>query len=376
MRYNHLKIGFFPLHSFARPGGVKRHVLALHNEFQKKAISSKIVVPRRHLSEKYGKDIAFLGNAFDLPFDGTQADFTVCFNPLAIDRLLAKERFNIVHFHNFGLHSWQILEKSKAVNILTFHADITDSRLFKSIPLFLNSFRRILAEKMDGIICVAPFQLELFKDFPGPKKVIPNGIDLRDFNPSVPKIKKYIDGKLNILFVGRIEERKGLIYLLRAYGLLRRKNKNIRLLVVGDGPRLPKCKDFVKKNKIPDVIFESATEKNIPQHYSTCDIFVSPAIFGESFGIVLLEAMATGKPVVAFANVGYKNVLQGKGKEFLVKPRDWRALAAKLEVLIRSGRKRKEMDIWGLREAQKYAWPKVAQMVLDFYNEVGKIKRR
>ena len=369
-----LKVGFFPLHSFAKPGGVKRHVLALQNEFQAKGVLSKIVLPRRHLSEKYGKNFAFLGTAFDLPLEGTQSDFTVCFNPLAIDRLLSRERFTVLHFHNFGLHSWQILEKSKAVNILTFHADITSSKIFKTFPFLLDRFKKILAHRMHGIICVAPFQLELFREFRGPKIVIPNGIDLSEFNADVPKIKKYADGKLNILFVVRAEERKGLIYLIRAFGLLRKQNNRIRLLVVGEGPRLPECKNFVRKNMIPGVVFEKAVEKNINQYYNTCDIFVSPAIFGESFGIVLLEAMATGKPVAAFANEGYKNVLTGKGKDFLAKPRDWRALAARLEILIRSETKRKKMGEWGFREAQKYAWPKIAERVLDFYGKVGRMK--
>jgi len=373
-----MKIGLFPLHTSIKPGGVKRHVLALHKEFKKRGVDSKIVVPRRSKEEKYTKDILFLGNSFEIPFYGTQADFTFCLNPRKIEELLAKEKFDILHFHNFGFHSLQVLEDSKqATHILTFHANIEGSLLFKSFPFILSNFQKIVARKIHGVICVAPFQLKLFKDFPGPKTVIPNGVDLAEFHPKLTPIKKFKDEKLNILFLGRIEERKGLIYLLKAYGFLKRKFPNIRLLVVGEGPLLSDCKKFVKDNRILDVVFKPAPkEEQVPSWYATSDIFVAPAIWGESFGMVLIEAMACGKPVVAFANEGYKGVLVGKGAEFLVKPQDWRGLARKIEVLIKDEAKRKEMGEWGIREAKKYSWSKIADRVLNFYHEVAKAKKK
>ena len=85
---------------------------------------------------------------------------------------------------------------------------------------------------------------------------------------------------------------------------------------------------FSRENKLKDVVFEGRVKQGrMANYFSTCDIFCSPAFFGESFGIVLLEAMASGKPVVAFANDGYKRVLTGKGSEFLIEPKDWKELA-------------------------------------------------
>ena len=384
------KIGFFPLHTFAKPGGVKRHVLALHREFKKRGLESKIIVPRRKPIERYGQDIKLFGTSFPFPFSGAQSDLTICFTPGSINRLLKKEKFDILHFHNFGVHSWQILEKSKAVNILTFHAciDFKKSKFFKVLPEVLDIFKKSVNEKIDGIIGVAPFNLEPFREFgfKGPMTVIPNGIDLEEFNPDVPKIKKYMDDKINLLFLGRIEERKGLIYLLKAYRVLQKKYKKfypapgsgagLRLIIVGEGDLKDDCQKFVEKHKLKNVIFEGKIEgEKIPSYYATCDIFVAPAIFGESFGIVLLEAMASGKPVVAFSNQGYKKVLSGKGKEFLAKPKDWRGLAQKIEILIKNEKKRKEMGEWGIAEAQKYSWPKIADKVLDFYQKVIKLKK-
>ena len=368
-----LKIGLFSLHSFSNPGGVKEHVLALYKEFKKRGLDTKIIVPRRNSSERYeNQDIKFLGTSFSCPSNGAESDLTICFSPGSIERFLKKEKFDILHFHNFGLHSWQIAKKSRATNILTSHACIEPQRTksFKMIVL-LKIFQKAVNKRMDGIIGVAPLNLDIFKGFPGLKAVIPNGIDLNEFNPNVPKIGKYGDGKINILFVGRIEERKGLLYLLKAYKGLQERFKNLRLIVVGKGPLEQKCRNWVRVHQLKEVVFEGRVEGGkIPCYYATCDIFVSPATFGESFGIVLLEAMALRKPVVAFANLGYRGVLQGKGKEFLVEPEDWEGLTQKIEILIKNEEKRKEMGQWGLKESQKYSWDIIADQVLDFYQRV------
>jgi phosphatidylinositol alpha-mannosyltransferase len=374
-----MKIGLISCHSFSQYGGVKNHILGLHDEFKKRGIKSKIIAPRRFQSENYGKDVILLGTSFPLNFAGTQADFDINFNPLALDRALKQEKFDILHFHNFGFPSAvQVLERSKALNILTFHANLEASNLFKMAPGLFYFFNKIADWKIDGIIGVAPLNLEVFKDFSGPKIVIPNGIDVKKFNPQAPKIKRFLDPKkINILFVGRIEERKGLIYLLHSYQLLEKKFSNLRLIVVGDGPLKQECTDFVKKHDLKDVHFEGEqVDEEIPKYFNTCDIFCSPAIFGESFGIVLLEAMACKSPVSGFANLGYIHLLKGKrGGNFLAKPKDYKDLAKKMEVLIKSKKLRKEMGEWGIKEAQKYSWPRVADRVLDFYKHCQKNKK-
>jgi phosphatidylinositol alpha-mannosyltransferase len=233
----------------------------------------------------------------------------------------------------------------------------------------LNGISGKINKKVSGIIGVAPFNLDSFSDFNGLKRVIPNGINLEEFNPSIKKLNKFKDDKINILFLGRLEERKGLIYLLKAYKELKKKHDNIRLIIVGDGPLKEECQRYSRK--IKDIHWEGVqTGKIVPRYFSTCDIYCSPAIFGESFGIVLLEAMACKKPVVGFSNSGYKELLKGtKGEEFLAEPRDEEELALKLEKLIINKKLREEMGEWGLKEAQKYSWDKVADQVLQFYKE-------
>jgi len=376
-----MKIGLVSCHSFSQPGGVKNHILGLQEEFKKRGIKSKIIAPRRSGSENYGKDVILLGTSLPLNFAGTQADLDINFNPLSLDKVLKEEKFDILHFHNFGFPSAvQVLERSQALNILTFHANLDGSNLFKNVPGLVYFFNRIANWKVDGIIGVARLNLKLFKSFSGPKIIIPNGIDLKEFYPSVAPNKKFSkkDEKIDILFVGRIEERKGLIYLLQAYQVLEKKYSNLRLIIVGTGPFQEECRNFVKEHNLKEVHFEGyVKDKDLPGYFTACDIFCSPAIFGESFGIVLLEAMASKKPVVGFANEGYKELLRGKrGGNFLARPKDYKGLAKKLEFLIKSKDLRKKLGEWGVKESQKYSWPRIADRVLAFYKHCSKVKKQ
>ncbi len=387
-----MKVGLVSLHSFLKPGGVKTHVFGLYKEFQKKGIATKIIAPRRENYENYGKNVILLGTSFPFPFGGSQSDFAIHFNSEVIDETLNREKFDVLHFHNFSFpSSFQILEKSEALNILTFHANIEGSDFLKNFPIFLYVLKQIINWKIDGIIGVAPLSLEVFNDYKGPKVIIPNGVDIKRFNPKNHKIKKFQDEKINILFVGRIEKRKGLIYLLKAYKILEKKFHNIRLIIVGEGELKEDAKSWVKDNNLKEVYFEGEkVGKELASYFATSDIFCAPSIFGESFGIIILEAMASGLPVVAFANRGYKELLAGKrgedpstraklgaglvphriknsGAGFLVEPKDYQGLAKAMEILIQKEKLRKEIGKWGIAEAKKYSWPKISNQVLDFY---------
>jgi len=373
-----MKVGFISFHSFANPGGVKNHILGLSKEFDKLGIENKIIVPRRSFFENYGKNAIMLGTSIPLNAIGTQGELVFNFNPFAINKVLEKEKFDVLHFHNFIIPSgWQILNKSKSLNILTFHANLDAIPVFKKLPYFTNLFINDLNKKMDGVVGVANLNLEPFENFTGPKKVIPNGIDLKNFNPNTPKIKRFEDEKkINILYVGRIEERKGLIYLLEAYKLLKPSYPNIRLIIVGDGNLKQNCLEYARKNQLKDVHFEgSKNNEDLKKYFATCDIYCSPAIFGESFGIVLLEAMAMAKPVCGFANGGYKELLKNtKAEPFLAEPKNSPELSQKLELLIKDKKLRQEMGEWGLEHVKQYSWDKVARQVLDFYEACQKAK--
>jgi phosphatidylinositol alpha-mannosyltransferase len=374
-----MKIALISLHSFLKPGGVKSHIFSLKKEFKKRGLKTKIIVPRRSFKENYGKDVILLGVSFPLPFGGGISDFSVHFNPLMLEEILEKEKFDVLHFHNFGFpSSFQILERSKSLNILTFHSDVERSKFLIEFPILLKILKMVIEWKIDGVIGVSKVALKFLNNCRVPTTIIPNGIDLEIFNPKGKRIKKFSDEKINILFVGRIEERKGLIYLLRAYQILEKKFQNLRLIIVGEGELKKECQNFVKEQNLKEVHFEGEkTGKELISYYNSSDIFCAPSIYGESFGMVLLEAMACQLPVVAFANEGYKEFFRGKrGEKFLTKPKDFKGLAKKLEILIENENLRKEMGKWGIKEAKKYSWDKIADKILNFYQFCQKEKAK
>jgi len=376
-----MKIALISAHSFSQPGGVRRHILGMFNELKRRKIEAKIIAPRRKLRERYPKHIILLGTSFPISFSGAISDLTFIFTPFVIEKVLLKEKFDILHFHNFSWPgSWQILNSplvKKTLNILTFHANLEGSRFLKNFPWILEELETFSKKRIDGIIGISQLNLKYFKSYSGPKVVIPNGIDLDFFNPKIPPIKKYLDGKINILFVGRIEERKGLIFLLRAYKILTSSFPFLRLIIVGEGPLKKECEEWVKKNELKNVVFERLVEeRRLPTYYNSCHIFCSPAIFGESFGMVLVEAMACQKPVVAFNIEGYREVLAGKGEKFLAEPKDFKDLAKKIEILIKNPNLREEMGKWGREKAKNYAWPKIVDKILNFYEVCKKEKSK
>lgn len=379
MDFTKKKIGLLSFHSFQNPGGVKNHILGLAQEFKRRGIETKIIVPRRSRKENYGKDTILLGTSFPMPFNDSQGDLVVNFNPFAMRKTLQKENFDILHLHNFSLPSaFEILSTSPSVNILTFHANLDKSDLFRRFPAFLTMFRKIVGWRIDGVIGVSPLIMDIFSGYKGPKTVIPNGIDLAKFNPDIPPFSRFRDNKVNILFVGRMEKRKGLPYLLRAYEVLERKHSNIRLLIMGKGEQKKECEEFTREQKLREVYFlGERNDEEKARFYATADIYCSPALHGESFGVVLLEAMASGLPVVAFANQGYEQFFKGtKGAEFLAPSKDLRKLTAALEKLIENEALRKEMGEWGRKRAEQYSWTKVADSILDFYERAIQEKEK
>ena len=177
--------------------------------------------------------------------------------------------------------------------------------------------------------------------------------------------------RFNILFVGRIEGRKVLISRLRAIAKVKRDDRAVT--VVGDGPLKNEVVEYVGKAGLGTQVYFAGriSDKELPAYYRGADIFCSPATHGESFGIVLLEAMASGLPIVAFANTGYTETLKNyPRKDALVKPRDVNALAASIAELVDDKNLCSKLGSFGLLEAKKFAWPKVAQEVEGFYQKV------
>jgi len=207
------------------------------------------------------------------------------------------------------------------------------------------------------------------KYFPADYAIIPNGIDTHHFNNRVVPFADYLDGKVNILFVGRMEKRKGFDYLWKAYRLVKQEVPGCRLIAVGPGTRLRnKYEKRISRAGLDDVIFTGyASYADLPRYYKTADIVCFPNTGWESFGVVLLEAMSIGKPIVASAIDGFTSVLTDGVEGIAVPPRDVNGLADAIFRLIGDASLRRDMGARGKPKAQQYDWSILAKKLLDFY---------
>jgi len=292
-----------------------------------------------------------------------------------IKAVLGREEFDIVHLHEpfMPMLCSAVLRFSNAVNIGTFHACQGKPGYNWGKPISTWMIRR-RCHKLDGKIAVSrPAMDYASKHVPGYYDIIPNGIDLEHFSSDVAPIEEFCDGKLNILFLGRLEFRKGLNYLLKAYLEVKQEIPNSRLIVVGPGTRLRKrYEKWVRRHHLEDdVIFVGfVSDADKPRYYKTADVFCAPATSRESFGIVLLEAMAVGKPVVATNIDGYASVVTDGEDGWLVPPKDSKRLAQVLISVLRDEALRQQMGAKGRLKAEQYSWEHIAQRVLDYYARV------
>jgi phosphatidylinositol alpha-mannosyltransferase len=243
------------------------------------------------------------------------------------------------------------------------------------MPLMVSRLYKKWFKKLDGRIAVSRPAMEFInKHYPSTYEIIPNGVDIKRYCPEVLPLPEYRDGKINILFLGRAEKRKGLEYMLKAYGLIKPDLPDCRLIIVSRRSRSRhKYEDFVKESGLPDVVFVDGSkvdEDQKPRYYSTADIYCSPATGHESQGIVLLEAMATGKPVVASSISGYASVITDGEEGILVPPKQEVPLAHALAALIKDESLRRQMGEKGRNRSAAYGWEFVSRKIMDYYTRI------
>ena len=364
-----MKIGLVSPYDFTWPGGVTVHISQLAQQFGHLGHQVKILAPHSpNFSADEQPDFVPLGRSVPVPSGGSIArlTFSVWLRPKIRD-ILARERFDIVHLHEplMPVLPLFVLQAAEAPKVGTFHAFFGRFRNYGwSHPVLRYWDRRI-----DGRIAVSTAARQYAsRFFPGDYQIIPNGIDVGHFSREQAPIPKLDDGKLNILFVGRLEKRKGLKYLLEAYGKVKWDFPNIRLVVVGPGNPDKDCYRVLSERALRDVVFLGKVPyADLPRYYHSAHICCAPATGRESFGIVLLEAMAAGKPIVASGIEGYSGVLSHGEQGLTVPPRDSTALADALALLIRDPDLRSQLGARGRDTVDRYRWERIAGEVIDFY---------
>ncbi|MDD5338836.1 MAG: glycosyltransferase family 4 protein [Dehalococcoidales bacterium] len=375
-----MKIALISPYDFASPGGVVSHISCLEQQFTRLGHEVKIIAPASKAIYTLGDRFIRIGTPRPIPVSGSIARITLSlWLDHTIERVFKREQFDICHLHEplMPMLCTSVLRIKRAPMVGTFHASGGKPWYKMFTPIgkwYLNRWFR----KLDGRITVSPVALEYVeKYFPDSYEVIPNGVDTKHFHPGVKPMEGFDDGKINILFVGRLEKRKGFNYLLEAYRLLKIQMPNCRLIQVGPGVRLLKgYKKYIAQYGIPDVIFKGyASYGDLARYYATADIVCFPNTGRESQGIVLMEAMATGKPVVASAIGGFLSVLTDGVEGIAVPPQNPEKIAEAILRLAKNKQLRRQMGQRGIQKAKQYDWEIIAKKLLKVYEKVLKNKK-
>jgi phosphatidylinositol alpha-mannosyltransferase len=367
-----VKIALVSPYDFAHPGGVIHHISYLERCFTRMGHEVKVIAPASRAVPDFGDRFIPIGRPRPIPSSGSIARVTISLNLAPkIREVLEREKFDIIHFHEplMPMLCTTILRLSKTANVGTFHASYGKPGYNFGRPIGKWFLRRWF-HNLDGKIAVSKPAVEYARsNFPGFYNIIPNGVDVEHFSTEVAPIEKFKDGKPNILFVSRLEKRKGLIYLLQAFKQVKEEIPDCRLIVVGPGTRLRRgYEKYVAGNGLKDVVFVGMVSYDeLPRYYQTADVFCAPAIGSESFGLILLEAMAMGKPVVASSIEGYASVVSHGADGLLVPPADKDQLAQALVALLDDEALRREMGAKGRIKALEHSWERIARRVFAYY---------
>ena len=379
-----MKIGLVSPYDWSYPGGVRDHVWHLAEQFISMGHDVRILAPASGAKGKVPeKHILKMGGTTPIPINGSIARINL--DPSLSQRVrvvLQRERFDVVHVHEPlvpGL-SQQVLRGSRTLTVGTFHT-ASYSNIYSTSQLAYASaypLLRPLFHKLSGRIAVSTAARDFIsRYFPADYRIIPNGISIERFRPGVPTLPHFMDGKRNILFVGRFEKRKGAKYLLRAIPAIRERHPDTRFIFVGEGRLRPGFQRYVERQGWQDVIFTGyVSDEEKPRYFTSAQVFCAPAIGGESLGIVLLEAMASGTPIVASDIKGYATVVNQGVDGLLVAPRQSDELAGAICHLLENETLRQQFIRAGLVKARDYAWPHVARSVMDYYHELLEERRR
>lgn len=374
-----MKIALVSPYDFSVPGGVVKHIYYLARHFREMGHDVKVIAPCSREDSPLSEYLVKVSSlVVGIPSAGSVARVSV--SPLVYrkaKKILEEENFDVVHIHEplTPMLPVAVLRHSKTLNIGTFHAYRPDPH---PVLEYSDVLLRRLANKLDGRIAVSMAAKDyISRYFPGDYRIIPNGVDLDFFQSRAKPIERFCDGRLNVLFVGRLEKRKGFGFLLDAFKIVRAEVPQARLLVVGafdDDDKKPFV-EYVRRNRIHGVRFIGRVpEEELPRYYHTCDVFCAPSLGYESFGMVLVEAMAAGKPVVASAIPGYTEVVKSGAEGLLVPPGDSQALARAIIHLLNNPQLREWMGEMGRRKAARYSWRQIASEVLEYYQEVAELK--
>ena len=361
-----MKIGFVSPYAWDVPGGVQAHIRDLANFAKKQGHEVSILAPAVDDSAITESDVVPAGRPVAIPFNGAVA--RVLFGPVAASRVrqwLVKNDFDLLHLHEPAIPSLSLLACSLAEGPMvgTFHAAAPRQRIAFAIAPFIEP----IVEKLRARIAVSDFARETLRiHLDTDAVVIPNGIDRERF-ASADIEPSWQRGK-TIGFIGRFNEpRKGLDLLLEALPNVARIHPDIRLLIAGPGEGLD-IMQSIPPGLRPQVEFLGRlTDNDKARFLRSVGIYVAPNTGGESFGIILAEAMAAGAAIVASNLPAFEAVLSDGKYGKLFQNEDSSSLATALIHLFSNDGERATFKHVAAEGADRFDWSNVGPQIANVY---------
>lgn len=357
-----MKVGIFTPYDLSREGGVNRHARALARELERRGHGALVVGPA---SGAIPAGCEGIRGVVPIPANGSVARIGLFASRRAVRRILARERFDLLHVHEPLVPgpARLALRLAEVPVVATFHASAEREAPLQALARRAGALG--LQRIAHGIAVSREAKRFSRAVFRGRTAVIPNGVDVAHYAAALRPAGRDASagGPLKILFVGRFgEERKGLPVLLEAAARLAASGRSVEPWIAGDGPR----ERFAEAARRANARFLwRADERELLAALAECDLCCAPSLRGESFGMVIVEAMAAGCPVVASDLPGYAEA--ARGAAVLVPPGDPAALAEALWRVGRDAALRARLAALGLARARALDWSLVADRLLLVY---------
>lgn len=355
-------------YSWDAAGGVQVHVAQLASRLREQGHEVLVLAPGERPPREPGVEL--VGRPMRVRYAGTVAP--LCFSASSwrrVRELLRVFEPDVVHAHEplTPSTSMQAVLNSRAPVVATFHAHLDRSRLMElTAPLLRMVWRRI-----DAAIAVSEAAAGfLARAIAGEVEIVPNGVEVERFADPGPAAVGLPPGR-RILWVNRLDPQKGFPVMIRAFDRLAGRLGDVVLVVAGDGRDRSAADGLAKTVRRRLVMLGPVPHEDLPAYHAGADVFVSPALGQESFGIVLVEAMAAGVPVVATDIPGYREVIRPDTNGLLVPPGDWEALADALERLLGDEELAARLSDAGRERASAYSWEAVLPKIEAIYRRVA-----
>lgn len=339
-----------------RPGGVQSHIAGLGNALVARGHAVEIIAPSQE-GVVAGLPVISCGSSVVQAFGGTHIDFT--WAPWSRVRQVSRRGYDVVHFHTIWnpLMPFQLATLFRGPKVATFHdvpSPSTPALARGAMPLGSEFVRRVFVHRTIAVSPVVASYL-IGEDF----DIIPNGV-------AVPHPLPPEGTRGSLLYLGRLEPRKGIATLIEALTLLGPDAPPTR--IAGDGYLRSQLEREVRERELRNVHFlGEVTERHKWELLRDASALVAPSVGGESFGIVLLEAMAAGAVPIAADNPGYAHLLRDRAAELLFPAGDATRLAARIREVLCDAARRENLSAWGERYQQEFLWDRVAGSVEKVY---------